>query len=408
MLILAWRNIWRNRRRTLITLAAIALSVTLVQAFHNLSYGVYQSMIAGGVRAGSGHLTIYRKGYVDSRDERLSWRRGDLAEQAAALPGVEAVLPRVYLPGMAQSSRESRGILLTGIDPRAERPINPFLKGLDDTRMIRSLSGRDALVGFRLLKELKLKPGRKFVVTVQNRSGDLASELFRVRGVITTGLKDVDGRLIMVGLKKAAAMAGIGGEIHELAIILDQPRRDRDVGPALEKLIHNRRQLVVIPWDRAMPNLANAIKLDYASQKFIFAIILLIVTIGVVNTQLMSVMERYREFGIILAVGATAGRLRLLVLTESLIIGLSAMLLGSALGSLATLYLSRVGIDLRSFVSESLEFGGVIFDPVLRAAWDFGYMTQIACYVVILSLLAALYPARKAGRIQPAEAMRKI
>jgi len=408
MLTLAWRNIWRNRRRTLITLAAIALSVTLVQAFHNLSYGVYQSMIAGGVRAGSGHLTIYRKGYVDNRDERLSWQPGDLAEQAAALPGVEAVLPRVYLPGMAQSSRESRGILLTGIDPQAERLVNPFLKGLDDTRMIRSLSGRDALVGVRLLKELKLKPGRKFVVTLQNRSGDLASELFRVRGVITTGLKDVDGRLIMVGLKKAAAMAGIGGEIHELAILLDQPRRDREVGPALEKLIHNRRQLAVIPWDRAMPNLANAIKLDYASQKFIFAIILLIVTIGVVNTQLMSVMERYREFGIILAVGATAGRLRLLVLTESLMIGLSAMLLGSALGSLATLYLSRVGIDLRSFISESLEFGGVIFDPVLRAAWDFGYMAQIACYVVILSLLAALYPARKAGRIQPAEAMRKI
>lgn len=408
MFTLAWRNLWRNRRRTLITLAAIALSVTLVQAFHNLSHGVYQRMIASGVRAGSGHLAVYREGYIDSRDDKLSWRLAGLPGKVAALDGVEAVLPRVYLSGMAQSSRESRGILLTGIDPTAERQVNPFLKDMNDEQMIRTLSGRDALLGARLLKELKLKPGQKFVVTVQNRAGELASELFRVRGVINTGLKDVDGSLIMVGREKAAAMAGTPGAVHELAIILDKPQRDREVGPALERLIAGHHGLKVVSWDRAMPNLANAIKLDYASQKFIFLIILLIVTIGVINTQLMSVMERFREFGVILAVGATPGRLRILVLIESLLLGLTAMLAGTLLGSLATLYLVRVGIDLRNFVPDSLEFGGVIFEPVLRAAWDISYMTQIALYVLILSLLAALYPARKAGRIQPVEAMRKV
>jgi len=408
MLTLAWRNIWRNRRRTLITRAAIALSVTLVQAFHNRSHGVYQRMIASGVRAGSGHLAIYRDSYVDSRDDRLSWQLGTLAQQAGRLAGVEAVLPRVYLAGMAQSSRESRGILLTGIDPAVERPVNPFLKGLDTSHLPRAGSGRDALLGARLLRELKLKAGQKFVITVQNRDGELVSELFRVRGVIETGLKDVDGSLVMVGRQKAADMGGIPGEVHELAVILDRPDRDRSVGPALERLVAERKELAVVPWDRAMPNLANAIKLDYASQKFIFLIILLIVTIGVVNTQLMSVMERFREFGVILAVGATPGRLRLLVLLESLMLGLTAMLLGTLLGSIATLYLVRVGIDLRDFVPETLEFGGVIFEPVLRAAWDVGYMAQIALYVVILSLLAALYPARKAGRIQPVEAMRKV
>ena len=155
-----------------------------------------------------------------------------------------------------------------------------------------------------------------------------------------------------------------------------------------------------------MPNLANAIRLDYASQKFIFIILLLIVTIGVVNTLLMSVMERFREFGVILAVGASAMRLRLLVFSEALLLGLVSMLLGSALGSLATWYLQEVGINLRYFIDETLEFGGVVFDPVLRAAWDRPYMLQIAGFMLLLSLAAAVYPAIKSGRIRPAEAMR--
>lgn len=404
--LLAWKNLWRNKRRTIITLAAIGLSITLVQAFHNLAMGVYDQMIDSGVRAGSGHLALYHPGYVSGRDEKLSFALGDLQQQAGALPGVLAALPRVYLPGLAQSSRESRGILLTGVDPAAEQTVNPFLKGLKPDEMIRGLNSRDAIVGYRLLHELKLKPGQKLVVTVQSRSGDLASDLFRIRGVVKTGLKEVDSSLIMVGRQRVARLAGMPGEIHELALVLTSPSAERQVLPQLKKLVAGQPDIEVVGWDRAMPNLANAIKLDYASQKFIFVIILLIVTIGVVNTLLMSVMERVREFGVILAVGATPGRLRRLILAESLLLGGCAMVIGTLLGSLATWYLVAVGIDLRDFVSETMEFGGVVFEPILRAGWDLGYMVQIAVFVALLSLLAALYPAVKAGRITPVEAMR--
>jgi len=409
---LAWKNLWRNKRRTIITLVAIALSITLVQAFHNLASGVYARMIDAGVRAGSGHLALYHPGYVSGRDEKLSFPLGDLQERAGALGGVLAALPRVYLPGLAQSSRESRGILLTGVDPDAEQTVNPFLKGLGPEQMLRGLESRDAIVGRRLLHELKLKPGQKLVVTVQSRTGELASDLFRIRGVVETGLKEIDGSLIMVGRQRAAALAGMPGEIHELALVLSSPDVERRVLPPLRGLVAGRGDVEVVGWDRAMPNLANAIKLDYASQKFIFVIILLIVTIGVVNTLLMSVMERIREFGVILAVGATPGRLRRLILAESLLLGSCALVIGCLCGSLATWYLVdtwylvEVGIDLRNFVPDTLEFGGVIFEPVLRAGWDIRYMTQIALFVLVLSLLAALYPAVKAGRITPVEAMR--
>jgi ABC-type lipoprotein release transport system permease subunit len=403
---LAWKNLWRNRRRTLITLAALSLSLMLVQAFHNLSFGVYAGMIDSGVRAGSGHIAVYRGDYATSRDEKLFFPAGELPMAVAALPEVLAALPRVYLPGLAQSSRESRGILLTGVDPAPERAVNPFLRGLDDDQMLRSADDRDALVGERLLRELKLEPGNKFVVTVQSRSGELVSELFRVRGVVKTGIREIDRSLIMVDRRRAAAIGGIPDEIHELAVVLRQARDERSAYPAIVSLVAGRPGLQAIGWEEAMPNLANAIRLDYASQKFIFVVILLIVTIGVVNTLLMSVMERIREFGVILAVGATPGRLRRMILAEALVLGLASLALGSVLGSLVTWYLVAIGIDLRAFLPETLEFGGVVFDPVLRATWDIPWMARIGLYLVGLALLASLYPAIKAGRCRPVEAMR--
>ncbi|WP_029910584.1 ABC transporter permease [Pelobacter seleniigenes] len=406
LLALAWKNLWRNRRRTLITLAALSLSLMLIEAAHNLSFGVYRTMIDSGVRAGSGHLTIYRQGYLAARDEKLSFDPDSLADTITGFDGVAAVLPRLYLPALAQSSRESRGVLLTGIDPRVERRINPFLKKLPDAQMLTSLNGREAILGSRLLKELQLKPGNKFVVTLQHRSGDLVSEMFRVHGVVETGIKNVDSTLLLVGRERAAALAGIGHEIHELAIILNNPDAEATVYPRLQALISQFPGLEAVSWERAMPNLFNAIRLDYASQKFIFVIMLLIVTIGVVNTLLMSVMERFHEFGIILAVGASAMRLRTLVLFEALLLGVISMLFGSILGSLATWYLQDVGIDMRSFIDQSLEFGGVVFDPVLRAQWDLTWMFQVAVYLLFLTLGAALYPAIKAGRINPVDAMR--
>ena len=408
LLRLAWKNLWRNRRRTLITLAAIAFSIMLVQAFHNLSQGVYAGMVDSGVRAGSGHIAVYRQGYLESREETLHFEDRDLIDRIESLDGVLRVLPRLAIPALAQSSRESRGILLIGVDPERERLTNPFVRTLAEDSWLRSADGRDAIVGARLLEELQLDAGHKFVVTAQHADGSLHSELLRVRGVVSSGMKDIDGSLIMVGRERAALLTGSAARVHELAVVLTDPGREAAILAQVSALAAHRPEVEVVNWERAMPNLANAIKLDYASQKFIFVVILLIVTIGVVNTLLMSVMERMREFGVILALGGTPTTLRWMILLEALVLGLIAAVCGSLLGSLATWYLVTVGIDLATFVPETLEFGGVVFDPVMRASWNIAWMGRIAAYVVGLTLLAALYPAIKAGRITPVEGMRHV
>ena len=403
---LSWKNIWRNRRRTIITLTAIAFSIMLVQALHNLSFGVYAGMVDSGVRAGTGHIAVYRNNYLESRDETLYFKDGSLVDDISQINGVEQVLPRLYIPALAQSSRESRGVMLIGVDPDRERQVNPFLKTLPADGMIRATDSRDAVVGVRLLHELQIRPGQKFVVTAQNEDGTLHSELLRVRGVVSSGMKDIDSSLILVGRGRAAQLTGNSGSVHELAVILADAGLEASVHRQIAALLAQDQDILAVSWEKAMPNLANAIKLDYASQKFIFMIILLIVAIGVINTLLMSVMERMREFGVILAMGSRPMTLRCMIMLEALILGLLAAAIGTLLGSLATWYLVAVGIDLADLVPETLEFGGVVFDPVMRASWDPAWMLRIAVYVVCLTLLAAAYPAIKAGRTTPVEGMR--
>jgi ABC-type lipoprotein release transport system permease subunit len=219
-------------------------------------------------------------------------------------------------------------------------------------------------------------------------------------------MKDIDSSLILVGRERAGLLTGATGSVHELAVVLSDPGHEKSVHGQVATLLEGRPGIEAVSWERAMPNLANAIKLDYASQKFIFFIILLIVAIGVVNTLLMSVMERMREFGVILALGSRPMTLRSMIFLEALSLGLLAALVGTVLGSLATWYMVAVGINLAAFVPETLEFGGVVFDPIMRASWDPVWMLRIALYVVGLTLLAALYPAIKAGRITPVEGMR--
>jgi ABC-type lipoprotein release transport system permease subunit len=405
---LAWRNLWRNRRRTIITLTAIAFSVMLVQALHNLSYGVYAGMVDSGVKAGSGHIAVYRQGYLDSHEETLHFEDRELVAAIAAVDGVEQVLPRLYVPALAQSSRESRGVVLVGVDPQREIQINPFLKSLPADDMIGKSESRDAVVGVRLLEELQIRPGQKFVVTAQHRDGTLHSELLRVKGIVRSGIKDIDRTMIMIGRERAGLLIGSPGSVHELAVILSNPDDRGAIFKQVASLLTSHPETEAVSWERAMPNLANAIKLDYASQKFIFLIILLIVTIGVVNTLLMSVMERMREFGVILALGSKPMTLRSMIMLEALSLGLLAAAIGSLLGGLATWYLVEIGINLAALAPETLEFGGVIFDPVIHASWNPAWMIRIALYVVLLTLLAALYPAVKAGRISPAEGMRHL
>ncbi len=404
---LAWRNLFRHKGRILLTLVGLSLSLALVQTFHNFTKGVYSYMVETGVRSGSGHIVICRKNYLKSKDSEIFFIPGDLTKKVSALTGVQTVLPRVEFSGLAQSSRESRNIRVAGVDIAKERTVNPLLRDVSGN-VFANWHKRDALVGSILLKELQVKPGQKFVVTAQGDDGELVSELFRVKGALNTGIRAVDSSLVMISSNKASSMLGVPGATHELAVVLNDAGFIEKAFPAVNSLLKTRLELKAFSWETAMPNLYNAIRWDYVSMKFLSIIVLMIVTVGVMNTLLMGVMERIYEFGVLKAIGTSPNQLRSMIMVEALLLGILGTVLGSALASVATLYLVHYGFDLRLFIPANLEFGGVLFSALLYAQWDVPWMCKFALYLFCLCLAASVYPAIKASNISPVKALRHI
>ncbi len=404
---LAWRNLWRNRRRTLITLAAGCLGLMLAQGYTNLARGIWTQMINDGVRYGSGHVGLYAQGYKETREPALVFDGRDLPERLRRLEGVRAVLPRLYLPGLAQSARGSRGAIILGIQPSAEWAVNPLARALKEGRLIGDDTLREAVIGRVLLEALKLKVGSKFVVMVQSASGDIGSEMVRVAGVLDTGLREVDAGTVFVSLKFAGLLSGREGSIHEAAVILDEARRIPRALAAVRALPGVGSKVEALPWDEAMPELSSHVNTDLFSLRIIIAFIYLIIGIGIVNTLLMSVMERSREFGVMLALGVPTRFLLGMVAAEGAVMGLLAATSGTLLGSGVTAALVHWGLDLsKLYASSRIEVSGVVFSSLVRARWAVPDMIGLAVAVFLVYALAAVYPARKAAMVKPVVSMK--
>ncbi len=407
LLLMAWRNLWRSRRRTLITLAAGSLGLMFAQAYLNWANGIYAQMIDEGVRSASGHVTLYRIGYRATREAALSFPVAGLPERLAALPGVETVLPRLYLTGLAQAARGSRGVMLVGVDPEREWAVNPFAKRLAEGKLIGAASDRECLVGRELVETLKLKLGGKLVVMTQRKDGEIQGELLRVAGILDTGMSEIDGRTVYTTLGFAGRLSGRVGEAHELAVILDNQRLIPEVRPLAAALLPPGGGIEAVDWQTAMPEMAGHIRVDTFSMKLIIVFIFLIVGIGMVNTQLMSVLERSREFGVMLALGVPTLFLVGMVLVEGLLMGLTAAVAGTLMGSGVTAWLVEKGVDVSSiFGIDRLEVTGAVFSGVMKGTWSPLSMFWTALAVLLLYPLASVYPAWKVTRLRPVETMR--
>ncbi len=194
-------------------------------------------MIDEGVRSASGHVTLYRTGYRATREAALSFPVAGLPERLAALAGVETVLPRLYITGLAQAARGSRGVMLVGVDPAREWAVNPFAKRLAEGKLLDGASDRECLVGRELVETLKLKLGGKLVVMAQAADGEIEGELLRVAGILDTGMSEIDGRTVYTTLDFAGRLSGRVGEAHELAVILDDQRVIAEVLPLAVALL---------------------------------------------------------------------------------------------------------------------------------------------------------------------------
>lgn len=406
---LAWRNIWRNRRRTLITLFSIAFGVFLAVLFTGIGDSTYGQMIDHSARLGGGHVVVQHPEYAETPSLKRSLQDTDaLRAQAEADPDVTRVVPRVSGAAMLSTSTGSVGAMLLGIDPKAEdRDTLGIIDALSEGEFFASADDKGIILGSTLAENLGVKLGKKVVFTVTDKHGEISSGLARVKGIVNTGSPTIDGGICLLPIDSLRTiLAYDADELTQLAVFVDGHRNSAAVAGRLRE--GRPDNTAILTWDEAQPDLAGFISMKTSSTMILELIITVLIAAGIFNTLFVSVMERLREFGIMAAIGFSSGQLFALVLWESLWLALCGLVAGVLVTAYPYYYLNTTGLDYSQMVGSGAEVAGVSMEPILYVELYGPNAIFIALAIFIATMSAGLYPAWRAGRIAPVETIRIV
>jgi ABC-type lipoprotein release transport system permease subunit len=411
----ALRNLRRQARRTTLTAAAMIVGGALLIFSLALGDGSHEDWIESGARLGAGHIAIQAPRYQATRkiEDRLSATARGAAEAALETPAIaDAVVtavPQLAVPALASSPVGARPVQVVSVEPVPEAAFSLLDDKLAEGRYLRPDDRLAAYVGAGLAEGLGLKLGSRLVLTAQDATGEITGQLVRVVGIFRTGIPEIDEALIHIPLRTAADWLRTDADVTSIAVLLDSSRRVERVVRALERELAGpieAGELAVVTWREAMPELDAAVRLDELGNYIWQVIMFTIIALGIVNTILMSVLYRHREFGLLQALGLTPGQTGAVVVFEGIMLTAVSGLIGIGLGLFVTWFFWRDGLDLSFTWSEEWSFAGVVMDPVIVPLFTVARVVQGLAFIFIIGTLASLYPAYRATRIDVAEAMK--
>lgn len=401
MLSLAWKNIWRNRKRSLIILAATAIGLTGGLFSAGVTTGMYDAMVDAGINRELGELQIHTKVYAADRQvDRFIPDMSVVRPVLDTLGAIRAYATHTLLEGMASSANASAGVLLTGIDPGHERRVTAIAQSLTEGTYLDKPNS--IVIGSALADKLKLRLRSRLVMSFAGLNGAITYAAFRIGGIFRTDATNFDLSNVFV---RQADLEGLLGTlpVHEILIRL----HDRKTLDATRDALRQRLpdDLLVETWRDISPELKLTADSTDITNTILLGLILFALLFGLTNTLLMSVLDRVRDFGILLAVGMYRRRLFAMIIYESLFLSFSGGITGVLLGWGIIQYFHGTGIDLSS-LSAGLSTYGIpsILHPYVRSS----LFVSLTIMMVVTSLAAAIYPAIKAVRLKPVEAIRTI
>jgi ABC-type lipoprotein release transport system permease subunit len=410
LLIMAWRNLLRSKRRTAITACSVAFGVLLAVTFTGSGDYSYTKMINTSSAMGLGHLTIEPPGYNDAPSLGRTLNHSEaIRDKVMQHPEIDDALPRIMGQAMFASGANSAGGMFLAIDPSLESSAyNIFLQSLVQGTVFSEKNSRGVVIGVKMAEKLKLKTGRKLVITTTDKNGEIVATVGRVSGIFKTGDDSADGSIALLSIDHLRTTLNYTvGEVSLISVFIKDQRRAWEVQKKL--LATNwQQELDILTWETTQVELAGLIAIDRASNYLLQFLVGLIIAAGITNTLLISVLERTREFGIMMAIGMRPGQIVAMILIESLWIGL----LGLALGVLVTtpwyLYMHYIGLNLSSLIGEDYSAAGVIIDPVLKIRLFRESVVAILAGIFFLTITAGIYPAFKASLAPPVESLKRI
>lgn len=413
LFMLAWRNLWRHRKRTLITLSSIAVGFGLAVLSIGIGDGSHNSLIRNAIKLGEGHLTVQPRGYLEAPANHKYLVNGlSLSKKLNALNVSGSIEPRISLQVLASTANNSVGVVLEGLssgsDPRVEMLKSELVKG----EWIKANDDRGIVIGAGMASKLKAKLGSKIVVMAGKKGGDSQAQLGRVRGIFKSQVPEMDDYLIFSDLRFATRfLEGEGADVAKqpitrFAIFLNDPDSLYDWKDKIKTAVENE-QIIAMDWQEMMPQLVQFIIIDDAGNYVFLLLILIMVIFGVLNTVLMSVLERTREFGLLRALGLSRRNLLTLVFCESFLMGLLAIVVGWLVGGSIHFWFSQHGVDFTAMMGEGGNvMMGTFMDPIVYTELSWSRVTQLTTIIFVATLASGIYPAIKAARVTPVEALR--
>jgi putative ABC transport system permease protein len=414
---IAVRNIRRQLRRSVLTASAMVLGIGLLMFVRALEGGAHVAYVESAARMGAGHVSLGHPEYSRTRDLRDRLPAADLAAAEAAVRQVvgagevRAVFQRVEVAGLAQSASSSIPVRISGVDPAREAPVSFVGERIVDGRFLEPGDRLEAIVGSGVAERLRVDLGSRVVLMAEGAGGELESQLVRVTGVFHSGIPEVDRGAVQLSLTTARDWLAIGDDATSLGVLLASDRRTgeiaREVHERLQAAGIGEDRVAVRPWWEAMPDLHAGLRADAVQSYIMFLILLGIVALAVLNSVLMAVLNRTREFGVLRSLGLDRGSVGAMVMVEGTLLTLASGIAGMALGLLVALGVFGDGVDLTWAIAEDdLAFAGATVDPVVLPVVLPGDVAAILAVVTAIGILASVYPAWHATRIEPAEAMK--
>lgn len=401
MLLLAWRNIIRNARRSLITVSAVAVGLCSLLFLWGFNDGVHNAMMRNLQQVIVGSLQVHAAGFF--RHPKLTKTVPDAARVAEQLERMGLDFTgRLRTFALAAGEETSEGLILLGMDTTRETRITRIAGKISRGRFLAHEQAAECVLGRTTARNLGVDVGDEVVLLTEDRFHSLAAEKFRLVGIIDSGEMGIDRGLAIVPLGYMQQMLGMGGRVSEWVVQLP-PEQLEPVTRQLRESLGPRYE--VLRWYDMYPMMKQWVDLENGFYYIFLSIVLVIVAAGIMNTVLMSMLDRIHEFGIMLALGCSRLRLAAMVISESMILGLVGIVVGTVVGLALVAHFHAAGIDLSSEMDTIARF---YVDPVIHTEIDTDHLADTVLAVLLAAMLAGIWPALRAARLEPVEAIHHV
>ncbi len=402
---LAWRNLWRHRRRTLIVVAAMALGLALMMFYDGLMGGFNQAIYGNAIKILGGNIQVHAQGYRLNTSQTALPLMDDRAvvKAAQSLPQVEAASRRINTGGLASSHEGAFAVSIIGVEPEVEQEINLPAQHVTSGRYLTADDGDVIFIGKGLADAMDAQVGDRITMTGRATHEQMRKRSMMVVGIYDLGMPDLEKRTIYISLNEAQDLYNLSGQSTEVSIYLKQFGGEAKVIAVLEPTLPGYE---IDSYETNYPELKQAVSTKTGVMNIFSVIILLIAGIGILNLLLMAVYERTREIGLLGAMGLKPRQISLLFILEGTMMGVVGVVAGIVLGLLGNGILKQVGLDFGSF-SNAASYMALISERIYPT-WGVDKLLGRALTVAIISALAAFYPAREAAQREPAEALHYV